>query len=99
MDVDLHGVPAETKAKRQDWRATRILTGVLLGIWLLAGVGGGILFAGPLNAITLGGFPLGFWMAQQGSIIIFVLLILTYALAMGALDRRYRRARSHPHTP
>ena len=82
-----------TEAKRQHWRSTRILTGVLLAVWLLVGIGGGILFAGPLNNVSLGGFPLGFWMAQQGSIVVFVLLILIYALAMGALDRRYRRSR------
>ncbi|NRA96500.1 MAG: DUF4212 domain-containing protein, partial [Planctomycetes bacterium] len=50
----------------------------------------GVLFADSLNEVEVGGFKLGFWFAQQGSIIVFVLLILIYALGMNRLDRRYR---------
>ena len=71
---------------------------VLLAIWLIAGLGCGVLWADRLNAIQfrgqplrLGGFPLGFWFAQQGSIIIFVLLILVYALLLNGLDRRHHQ--------
>ncbi len=61
----------------------------LLLVWAFVGLGCGVLFADWLNQFHLGGFPLGFWFAQQGSILVFVLLILVYALAMRALDRRH----------
>jgi putative solute:sodium symporter small subunit len=63
--------------------------------WAAAGLGCGVLLADRLNdsGITLGGFPLGFWFAQQGAIIVFILLILIYALAMNRLDARHHRDR------
>lgn len=71
---------------------------MLLTIWLIAGLGCGVLWADWLNAmeingqpLRLGGFPLGFWFAQQGSIIIFVLLILIYAFLLNGLDRRHHQ--------
>ena len=71
---------------------------VLLAFWLVAGLGCGVLWADRLNAIQfngqplrLGGFPLGFWFAQQGSIVIFVLLIFVYALLLNGLDRRHHQ--------
>ena len=67
-----------------------MLMSVLLLLWATVGLGCGVLWADALNAYDLGGFPLGFWFAQQGSIIAFVALILVYALAMNGLDRRYR---------
>lgn len=64
---------------------------VLLGIWLATGLGGGVLFADYFNQFRLlgSGFPLGFWIAHQGSIMIFVLLILMYCLVMNRLDRKH----------
>ncbi|MGK7935473.1 MAG: DUF4212 domain-containing protein, partial [Xenococcaceae cyanobacterium] len=50
-----------------------------------------ILFVPLLNHISLGGVPLGFWMAQQGSIFTFVILIFIYAIQMDKLDRKYRK--------
>ena len=82
---------ASATAIARYWRSTLTLTGVLLAVWALAGIGGGILFAEFLNQWHLAGIPLGFWMAQQGSILVFVCLILIYALSMGVLERRYRR--------
>ena len=54
------------------WRRVLRLTGVLLGVWFVAGLGAGVLFKEQLDAITIPGtgFPLGFWMAQQGSILV-----------------------------
>jgi len=66
--------------------------GILLAVWALAGLGAGVLFADTLNRLgSIGGFPLGFWFAQQGSIIVFILLILVYAIGMNRLDARYQR--------
>ncbi len=62
----------------------------LLVVWALAGLGCGVLFADSLAAYSIGGFPLGFWFAQQGSILVFVLLILVYAVSLNRLDRVYR---------
>ena len=61
----------------------------LLAIWAFAGLGFGVLWAEWLNRYALGGFPLGFWFAQQGSILVFVALILVYAVVMERLDRRH----------
>ena len=74
-------------ATRRYWRRNVSVMAVLLAVWAAAGLGCGVLFADELNRIHLGGFPLGFWFAQQGSIVVFVLLILVYALVMGKLDR------------
>jgi len=74
---------------KQHWRATLTLVGILLTIWFIAGYVLPILLVEQLNEIPLGGFKLGFWFAQQGSIVIFVLLILVYALAADRLDKRF----------
>ncbi len=68
---------------------------ILLLIWAFAGLGCGILFADTLNQYYLPGtgYPLGFWFAQQGSIIVFVFLILIYALTMNRLDRTHMAER------
>ncbi|MQA08912.1 MAG: DUF4212 domain-containing protein [Pseudonocardiaceae bacterium] len=62
---------------------------VLLTIWFVVSFGFGILLAEPLNAITVFGFPLGFWFAQQGSIYVFLVLILVYAIRMDRLDDKF----------
>ena len=62
---------------------------ILLSIWFLSSYGAGILFAEQLNAFKIGGFPLGFWFAQQGSIYIFVILIFVYVRLMNKLDKKY----------
>lgn len=84
------------EAVRKRWRATLTLSLVLLVIWAAVGLGAGILFADSLHGIRLGGFPLGFWFAQQGSIFVFVLLILAFAIGMDRIDRRYRRDVADP---
>ena len=71
------------------WSATlRLLIGILV-IWFVVPFLGGIVFADLLNNIKLGGYPLGFWFAQQGSIYIFIALIFYYAKKMGDIDRRF----------
>lgn len=62
---------------------------VLLTIWFTVSFGAGILFREVLDQIKIGGFPLGFWFAQQGSIYVFVILIFVYVRLMNKLDREY----------
>ncbi len=62
---------------------------ILLSIWFIVSYGCGILFADSLNAFKIGGFPLGFWFAQQGSIYVFVLLIFVYVVLMNKLDKEF----------
>ncbi len=70
------------------WRPNLRYVGILLAIWFLVSYGFGILLVEPLNQIRVGGFPLGFWFAQQGSIYVFVILIFVYVRLMNRLDRR-----------
>ena len=62
---------------------------ILLAVWAFVSYGLGVLWVEPLNRLHLGGFPLGFWFAQQGSIYVFVILVVVYAVWMDRLDRRY----------
>ena len=62
---------------------------ILLSIWFIVSYGCGILFAESLNTIKIGGFPLGFWFAQQGSIYVFVILIFVYVRLMNNLDKEF----------
>ena len=76
------------QAHARHWRSNVRLTLSLLSIWAVVGLGCGVLFADYLNAYRFLGFPLGFWFAQQGAIVTFVLLILVYALSMRRFDHR-----------
>jgi putative solute:sodium symporter small subunit len=80
-------------AARRHWRRNVQFSVLLLVLWAAAGLGCGVLLADVLHGVRLGGFPLGFWFAQQGSIVVFVLLILAYALGLALLDRAHRRER------
>lgn len=71
------------------WRENIKLLGVLLAIWFIVSFGAGILFVDVLNHIQIGGFKLGFWFAQQGSIVAFVILIFVYAARMRVIEKRY----------
>lgn len=73
------------------WRRNLQLMAGLLTVWFIAGLGCGILWADTLNQFQLGGFPLGFWFAQQGGIMVFVLLIWVYCMAMNRLDAQHHR--------
>lgn len=74
---------------RAYWRANVRLLLSLLAIWFLVSFGAGILFADALNSFVIGGFPLGFWFAQQGSIYVFVVLIFVYATQMKRLEHQF----------
>ena len=71
------------------WRANLKLLAVLLAIWFLVSFGAGILFRPFLDQWMIGGYPLGFWFAQQGSIYCFVALIFVYVFAMRRIDRKF----------
>ena len=62
---------------------------ILLSIWFVVSYGAGILLKDQLNTIKLGGFKLGFWFAQQGSLYVFVILIFIYVRLMNKLDKKY----------
>ncbi|VEP13567.1 conserved hypothetical protein [Hyella patelloides LEGE 07179] len=91
MNTNKHGYPTpetvapdviEQDRKRAYWRANIRLIRTLLIIWAFVSLGCSILFVPLLNNIMLGNVPLGFWMAQQGSIFTFVILIFVYAIQM-----------------
>jgi putative solute:sodium symporter small subunit len=71
------------------WSANLRLLIVLLAIWFVVSYGFGIILVDVLNTISLGGYRLGFWFAQQGSMYIFLVLIFIYAIRMGQLDKKF----------
>lgn len=71
------------------WRANLKLMAFCLAIWFLVSFVFGILMVDQLNAIRIGGYKLGFWFAQQGSIYSFLVLIFFYAFMMNRIDRKY----------
>lgn len=71
------------------WRANVRLVMILLVVWFVVSYGFGILLVEPLNTIQLGGYKLGFWFAQQGSIYTFLVLIFVYVIKMNALDKKH----------
>ena len=77
------------KDLKQYWRTNLLYVGIILVIWALVSYVLGIFFAEQLNAFRLGGFKLGFWFANQGSEVIFVILIFVYVALMNKLDREY----------
>ena len=76
-------------AMKAYWRTNLTYMIILLSIWALVSYVFGIFLVKPLNSVNLGGFPLGFWFAQQGSIYVFVCLIFIYYVLMSRLDKRF----------
>lgn len=74
---------------QQYWKKNLRYLFILLSIWFIVSYGCGILFADTLNTIKIGGFPLGFWFAQQGAIYVFVVLIFVYVIWMNRLDKEF----------
>ena len=71
------------------WKANLKLIALCLAIWFVVSYLFGIVLVDQLNAISIGGYQLGFWFAQQGSIYVFVVLIFFYAFRMNKLDRQF----------
>ncbi len=77
------------QAHHQYWRANLIVLAILMAIWFLFSCVFSIFLVDRLNEFQLGGFPLGFWIAQQGTIYVFIVEIIAYVLIMKKLDRKY----------
>ena len=75
--------------RKKYWHKNLKYLSILLFIWFLVSYGFGILLVDELNTIGMGGFKLGFWFAQQGSIFVFVILIFVYVRLMDKLDKKY----------
>jgi len=76
--------------RKDYWRANLKILSALLLIWFLVSFGFGILWSDSLDQYQIGGFKLGFWFAQQGSIYFFVVLIFVYVYLMNKLDDKYK---------
>lgn len=83
-------MPSEPKINTKGyWKKNLQTLFILLFIWFLVSFGFGVIWVEELNQIRLGGFKLGFWFAQQGSIYVFVLLIFVYVYRMNKLDKEF----------
>ncbi len=78
-----------TKELLAYWRENLVIIAIHLGLWFFVSFFCGIMIADQLDAYRIGGFPLGFWFANQGSMFIFVILIWTYVWRMNMLDKKY----------
>jgi putative solute:sodium symporter small subunit len=81
--------PQTQKGVERYWRNNKRIIAILLAVWFLVSFVLAILLVEPLNQFKLGGFPLGFWIGQQGAIYVFIFLILTYCLLMEYGDRKF----------
>lgn len=79
----------QEKNNQAYWRRNLLVLCILLAVWFIVSFGCGILFRESLDTIRIGGFKLGFWFGQQGSIYVFLLIIAAYIIVMNRLDRKY----------
>ena len=80
---------ADSENRKAYWQANLRLTAILLAIWFTISYLCGIVFVEQLNSIRIGGYKLGFWFAQQGSMYGFVIIIFVYAHLMAKIDRKF----------
>ena len=80
---------SENKSRQDYWKANLRLVAWCLGVWFVVSYLFGIVLVDQLNAISVGGYRLGFWFAQQGSMYVFVVLIFFYAYRMNKLDKKF----------
>jgi putative solute:sodium symporter small subunit len=83
-------VMPENDFKTEYWKKNLKYLAILLSIWFVVSYGFGIILVDQLDKIRIGGFKLGFWFSQQGSILVFVILIFVYVRLMNKLDRQFR---------
>lgn len=79
----------DPKRMQEYWKKNISYVLGLMSVWFIVSYGFGILLVEQLNAIEIGGFKLGFWFAQQGSIYVFVILIFVYVKLMNSLDKEF----------
>jgi putative solute:sodium symporter small subunit len=92
MEDEATGAPRTPEERRRDlayWRGNRRIIAVLLSVWAFVSFGAALLGAEWLNRFSPFGVPLGFWLAQQGSIYVYVLLVAVYVVWMRRLDREH----------
>ena len=89
MDDGAQDGEKTSEAENAYWRENLRLLGFLMSIWFACSFGAGILFRNWLDQFMIGGYPLGFWFAQQGSIYIFIILIVIYVVCMKRIERKY----------
>lgn len=83
-----YNISSDSSASQKSyWKASIKLIWICLAVWFTVSYGFGIIFADALNSIQIGGYKLGFWFAQQGSIYVFVALIFFYVSRMNKIDR------------
>ena len=88
--LDTPDKDAETSGtEKAYWSQNIRLLCTLMSIWFLVSFGAGILFRDFLDQFAIGGYPLGFWFAQQGAIYFFILLIVIYNVRMKRIERQY----------
>jgi putative solute:sodium symporter small subunit len=80
---------ADSEQRKAYWQANLRLTAILLVIWFVISYLCGIVFVEQLNTVRIGGYKLGFWFAQQGSMYGFVIIIFVYAHLMAKIDRKF----------
>ena len=80
---------SEQTQRQAYWKANLKLVALCLSIWFVVSYLFGIVLVDQLNAFSIGGYNLGFWFAQQGSMYVFVVLIFFYASRMNKLDRKF----------
>ncbi|MBW7989026.1 MAG: DUF4212 domain-containing protein [Planctomycetes bacterium] len=76
--------------KTEYWKKNLKYLTILLSIWFIVSYGFSIILVDLLDKIKIGGFKLGFWLSQQGSILVFVIIIFIYVRLMNKLDRKFR---------
>ncbi|TKJ37812.1 MAG: hypothetical protein CEE38_07020 [Planctomycetes bacterium B3_Pla] len=81
---------SDSNFKTEYWKKNLKYLTVLLSIWFIVSYGFSIIFVDFLDKIKIGGFKLGFWFSQQGSILVFVIIIFVYVRLMNKLDRQFR---------
>ncbi|MFB3079458.1 MAG: DUF4212 domain-containing protein [Lysobacterales bacterium] len=80
---------SDQRNRQAYWKANLKLVAGCLSVWFVVSYLFGIILVDQLNTISIGGYKLGFWFAQQGAIYVFVLLIFFYAWRMNRIDREY----------
>lgn len=80
---------AKLESQHKYWHSNLKLLAVILSVWFCVSYGFGIILRDKLDQFSIGGAPLGFWFAQQGSIICFLILLFVYKVMMNKLDHKY----------